>query len=57
MQVVQVYLQPFLHSSLLKCALQLKIAKNIGWRKKNVSNICRHYSPEQSKCISAKACM
>jgi len=26
-QVVQIYLQPFQHNSLLKCAPQLKIAK------------------------------
>jgi len=28
-QVVLVYLQPFRHNSLLKCALQPKIAKNL----------------------------
>jgi len=28
MQVVLVYLQPFQHNSLMKCALQPKIAKN-----------------------------
>jgi len=26
-------------------------------QKKNVLNICMHYSPKQSKCISAKAYM
>jgi len=29
MQVVLVYLQPFRHNSVLKCALRLKIAKNL----------------------------
>ena len=28
MQVVQVHLRPFLHNLLLKCVLQLEIAKN-----------------------------
>jgi len=67
MQVVLVYLQPFRRNLLLKCALQLKIAKKFtqttylgGSRSFKVINVDKSKKPVTSACFDmqhVRACL